>query len=178
MPGLASPISVGRTTNPSVRTSAERGGRADSTTIGSSRANGVSRERRGRVGRPGDHHQRPALGRPANELRQIRERRGTQQRGIHVVEDHGVVGEKFLAPQGKAAQRRGLLLRLLAIGVLEHRLQGNRLLPPQHVAQVPILETRRGRGQEHGDSLLSHVDGAAKLIAVVGRLLLSAARRR
>ena len=158
MAGLARPRSVGCTTNPSL-SHVRRVGIPDARPR--QRAAAGQRRlavRRRHVRRPGDQHQRAAFGRLVDEIGQILQGRGAQQRRIDVAEDHHVVGEQFVAPQGKDPQGRGVLLGVLQVGVLQDRVQRDRLVALKHVAEIAELETRIGLHQQDANLLLAHLD--------------------
>jgi hypothetical protein len=114
----------------------------------------------------GPQHQRPALVRPVDEVGQVLQRRVAEPLWVDVAEDDHVVAEQFVAPDGKAAQRGGILPGVFRIGVLQDRVQPDRAVPREHVAQVTELEIGIRLDQQHADLLVGHADRPLQAVVV------------
>ena len=107
--------------------------------------------------RAGHEHQGAPLAGLADEVHQVLHRGVAQQGRVEVAQDDHVVAEQLVALDGKDAQGGVVLLGVLGVGVGQHRVERDRLVAAEHVAEVAELEVGIARRQQHADLPLAHV---------------------
>ena len=138
---------------------AAAGARTPPTAKGRILAKGVLRKASGMYFGPAMRIIAPPLPGRSTKSAKCAQRRGAEQRGIDVAEDDDVVGEQIRLPHGKDRQGPWVLPGVLNVRLLQDRVQIDRFVPGEHVAEEAVLVARIRLREEDANLLLPHFDG-------------------